>query len=64
MKKESVGISTEFIRLDALLKLSGHPDELVFHHRVVRHHHGDEGIFLHHQQVVPLHRHPLLGLGH
>ena len=38
-------------------------DQLVFHHAVVRHHHRDKGVFLHHQQVVPLHRHPHPGGG-
>ena len=45
-------------------ELIGQVNELVAHHRVVGHHHSDKGVFLYHQQVVPLHRHPLLGLGH
>ena len=41
--------------------LVGHTDQLVLHHAAVRHHHGDEGVVLHHQQIVPLHRHPIFG---
>ena len=45
-------------------QLIGQVDKLVSHHRVVGHYHGDKGVFLYHQQVVPLYRHPLFGLGH
>ena len=39
-------------------------NELVAHHRAVGHHHGDEGVFLYHQQIIPFYCHPLFGLGH